>query len=192
MEMSTTKKFRDTLNSLKDNLFRKYYDLGDRERTIFKVASSLFLVLIFYAAVISPVSTRSSKLENLNKKKREELKAVLALKSEYDWIRDQLIKTKLPAKDFQLHSHIANVAASLNIRIDSIKQGSGTTTSFYKENTVEVKLDNINLQQLSDFLYKLEKDPIVPTKLRRLHVKPTYKDPQYLEVSMLIVTFQAI
>jgi general secretion pathway protein M len=164
--------------------------LAKREKVMVGGGSLLVIIIIMYAFIISPFSKRIVRLEELIDAEKVALREMMILKEQYLQAQDQVKKRKpLPPK-FSFLSHLETLARQSNVKIDSIRPGSTETTASYKETLIDVKIERITLDQLVEFLYKIEISGDYPLKVKKIHIKPTYKNPQYLEVSFQIVSIQ--
>ena len=72
--------------------------------------------------------------------------------------------------------------ANLSSKIVSLKPQAGVQTETFKESIVEVKLDNITLYDVVNYVYLLEKDGL---RIRKLQFKPRYDNPKLLNATVL-------
>lgn len=164
--------------------------LRKREKVMVGAGSLLVIIIIMYALIISPFSKRIVRLEELIDAEKVALREMMILKEQYLQAQDRVKKIKpLPPK-FSFLSHLETLARQSNVKIDSIRPGSTETTASYKETLIDVKIERITLDQLVEFLYKIEISGDYPLKVKKIHIKPTYKNPQYLEVSFQILSIQ--
>ncbi len=164
--------------------------LSKREKGVVGGGSLLVLIILIYVLLISPFSKRIARLEELINAEKVELREMMILKEQYRQAQDRAKKIKpLPPK-FSFLSHLETLARQSNVKIDSIRPGSTETSGSYKETLIDVKIEKITLDQLVEFLYKIEIFGDYPLKVKKIHIKPTYKNPQYLEVSFQIVSLQ--
>jgi hypothetical protein len=61
----------------------------------------------------------------------------------------------------------------------------------YKEESVEIKLTGISLQQLTDLMYRIEKSP-QPLRFTRMQVKKRPRDPQSFDVTATVSMLKAL
>lgn len=164
--------------------------LGKREKVMVGGGSLLVLIILIYVLIVSPFIKRIARLEELVDAKKMELREMMILKEQFLQAQDRVKKIKpLPPK-FSLLSHLETLARKSNVKIDSIRPGPTKKSGSYKETLIDVKIERITLDQLVEFLYKIEISGDYPLKVKKIHIKPTYKNPQYLEVSFQIVSLQ--
>ena len=164
--------------------------LGKREKVMVGGGSLLVLIILIYVLIVSPFIKRIARLEELVDAKKVELREMMILKEQFLQAQDRVKKIKpLPPK-FSLLSHLETLARKSNVKIDSIRPGPTKKSGSYKETLIDVKIERITLDQLVEFLYKIEISGDYPLKVKKIHIKPTYKNPQYLEVSFQIVSLQ--
>ena len=58
----------------------------------------------------------------------------------------------------------------------------------FRESSVEMRLEGIALQQLTRYLYDIERAPQL-LRVRRLHIKPHPANPDLLDVTFQVSTF---
>jgi len=125
---------------------------------------------------------------------QEELKKVSRLRDQYRKTHSQLelIKTKLDhqKKGFSVLSFIEDLAKKENIRenIGSVKPKKLPLGDDYEENMVELKLDDITLPKLVDFIFKIENSGNI-LKVKRLRIKTRYNNRDLLNVTMQVTTY---
>ncbi len=95
-------------------------------------------------------------------------------------------------KEFSLFPHIEATVGQVVSRdhIQSMSPQSKVIANAYREESVELRLQDISLDKLVDMLYRIEKGQL-PLRVTRLQVKKRSKDPHSFDViatvSMLMV-----
>jgi hypothetical protein len=84
-----------------------------------------------------------------------------------------------------LLTEIENITkrANLSNKIVSLKPQAGVQTETFKESIVEIKLDNITLYDMVNYVYLLEKDSL---RIKKLQFKPRYDNPKLLNSTILV------
>ena len=168
-------------------------NLTQREQRVL-LAAAVFVVL---ALVFWGVDSVYQSYDHLNDKilgERQELKKISLLRDQYRETHGQLeaIKSQLDRmkKGFSLLSFIEDLANKENIRenIGSVKPKTFPMGENYEEKQVEIKLDDITLSKLVDFIYKIENSGHL-LRVKRLRLKTRYDNRNLLHVTMQVATY---
>jgi hypothetical protein len=81
--------------------------------------------------------------------------------------------------------------AQIKDKITSMDPKSSPPNDLYKESVIEVRLKNINLKQLVDYLYRVERSSEL-LKIKRLRIKTRSDNPGYLDVNFRVSSFQPL
>ncbi|UCD85944.1 MAG: type II secretion system protein M [Deltaproteobacteria bacterium] len=190
---------KETLSSIRESITEKstgiyqrlgFSKLNKREKAILGGGSLLLLIILIYIIIISPFSRRIARLDELIETKKKEYGEMMKMKEKYLRVQERVKNIKPMPPKFSLLSHLENLARQSNVKIDSVKPGPTGESGPFKETITDVKIERITLDQLVEFLYKIEISGEYPLKVKKIHIKPTYKNPQYLEVSFQIVSLQ--
>ena len=156
----------------------------DKKTLIFGgVAAAAILLYVF---VLSPLATDLSRKRELIPKKERDVVEMRALKEQYQVMQQRLQQAQAAAsKRGPLLTEIENITkrANLSNKIVSLKPQAGVQTETFKESIVEIKLDNITLYDMVNYVYLLEKDSL---RIKKLHFKPRYDNPKLLNSTILV------
>jgi len=99
------------------------------------------------------------------------------------------IERRLPG--FALFSYLERKASEngLKAHIKSINPLTPTPVGAYEETAVEIKIENLTIRQLTDFLYNVE-SPEQMVRIRRLSVGKMKEAPEYLVADIQVYTYQ--
>jgi type II secretory pathway component PulM len=155
------------------------------------VAAALFLLFML---VIAPVLDRSALLDRQIRKAEQDVMSIKALSREYQQYKDTLAhleKLISEGSDVALMTQLATLArkAGVDNHISSMTPSVNSSTAAYTEESVEVKMDNVNLDKLVAYLYEI-KQPKQFLKINRLNIKPHSNDRQQLNVSFRVSVFK--
>ncbi len=81
--------------------------------------------------------------------------------------------------------------AQIKDKIASMDPRSTPPNDLYRESVIEVRLQQVNLKQLVDYLFKVENSGSF-LKIKRLRLKTRSDDPGYLDVSFRVSSFEPI
>jgi hypothetical protein len=69
-----------------------------------------------------------------------------------------------------------------------MKPTASSPSEAYTEESVEIKMEGVTLEQLKTYLYEIEQSPQF-LKIKRLYIKPRLNDRQLLSVTFRVSTF---
>ena len=169
-------------------------NLSQRDQRVLIAAGAFFALMILYLGVDS-VLQGYDKLEGKIAKKRVEVEKITRLREQYMVAHKQLtdIKKKLDQmeKGFSVLSFIEDLANKEEIRenIGSMKPKKIPLNDDYDESIVELKMDNVSLSELIDFIYKIENSGHL-LKVKRLRIKTRYDNRDLLNVTLQVTTYK--
>lgn len=169
-------------------------NLSQRDQRMLIGLGAFLLLMTLYFSIDSVVQ-KYDKLEGKIVKKREEVENLTLLREQYMEAHKQLtkIKEKLDKmeKGFSVLSFIEDLANKQNIRdnIGSVKPKTIPLNDDYDESIVELKVDNVSLSELVDFIYKIENSGHL-LKVKRLRIKTRYDNRDLLNVTLQVTTYK--
>ena len=169
--------------------------LARREKYFVSAAALFIAVFLLFQFLIFPFFETRRRFQRGVKAKEDGLKEILRLSSEYYRYRkgSQGIKQILARRKrgFTLFSFLEKSAGDAGVKahIKSMKPSISTGPSPYKESLVEMKLEAITLQQLIDYLYRIE-SPEDVVSIKRISIKENTKKSGYLDAILQVLTFQ--
>ena len=143
-------------------------------------------VILLYAFVVAPLTADLSRKRDLIPKKERDLADMRVLKDQYAEIQQRLQQAQAAAaRRGPLLTEIETLTkrANLSGKIVSLKPEAGVQTEGFKESIVEVRLDNITLYDVVNYVYLLEKATL---RVRKLTFKPRYDNPKLLNATFLV------
>jgi type II secretory pathway component PulM len=160
--------------------------LEPRDKKTLIIGGSVAAVIVLYAFVLSPFLSDLSRKRDLIPKKERDLVEMKKLRDEYREVQKQLQEAQAAAAGRgPLLTEMENITKRANLagKIVSLKPQTGTQTEGFKESIVEVKLDNITLYDVVNYVYLLEKAAL---RVRKLSFKPRYDNPKILNATLLV------
>jgi general secretion pathway protein M len=157
--------------------FKKYLNLkklNRREKYIIYGAGCILGMLIVVQLAIVPFFENGKQLQRDLQRKKVELGEMQRLQAEYQTLKEKLqlseVRFKQREKGFTLFSFLDQLAGQAGIkdRISYMKPSkTAQKNSNYVMSRVEMKLDDITLQQLTTYLYGVEtsKNMVLVTRL---------------------------
>lgn len=172
--------------------------LSKRERVVIIGGLIFAALLLLYglSQAYSYLTERVEVKERLIQQKEKDLREIIAIKDEYIQLKKKIVEIDAKVKerkDFSLLSFLEGLANSKNIRtnIAYMKPQTLPLSDEYRESIVEVKIDNIRLNQAIEVISAIESSPNL-IKIKRLNLKTRFADPSYMDVVMLVATFEKI
>lgn len=166
-----------------------------REKYFISIAAVFIGVFCLFQFLIFPFFEAKRRIQRGVSAKEGGLKDIIKLSSEYNRYRrssqgiQQVIAKR--RKGFTLFSFLENKAGEAGIKtyIKYMKPSISTGTGPYKESLVEMKLEEITLHHLIDYLYRIESRNNV-VRIKRISIKENKKKSGRLDAVLQIVTFR--
>jgi type II secretory pathway component PulM len=160
--------------------------LEPRDKKTLIVGAIAALIIVLYAFVVSPLTSDLARKRELIPKKERDLVEMRVLKDQYLEMNQRLQQAQAAAaKRGPLLTEIENLTkrANLNSKMVSLKPQTGVQTEAFKESIVEIRLDNITLYDIVNYVFLLEKDGL---RIKKLNFKPRYDNPKLLNSTILV------
>lgn len=165
-----------------------------RERNLLGVAVAAAVIIAFYSLVWDPLAVAKEKVERQIRVKKQELVQIQDLRLQYMELLNRLeasrkiIDPENFDENFSLFPHLESTVGKVLGGRDKIRSMSPKTKPIndaYVEDTVELKLDGISLDQLVDMMYAIEKGE-QPLRFSRLTIKKRRRDPHQFDVTATV------
>ena len=168
-----------------------------REKVILLSGSVVVVGFLLYGVIQLPFAYqgRMRTLDRLIAQKEADIKQLSELNAQYQKMHDQVgrIETKIAQnrQGFSILSYLEEVATTVKIRsnIAYMRPQTLPQSGGYREMAVEVKVENAPLEQIIRLLTALEQSPHL-LKIRRLHLKTRFADPNFLDAVFLLSTYE--
>lgn len=167
--------------------------LGKREKLAVSLGVGFVAIFLFVQFALFPFLDQRQAMKRGIEVKRAGLNEIRMLKAEYESYKKRAegVKGRLQRREkgFTLFSFLEQAAgrAKVKDRIKYMKPSDSQTTAGVKESMVEMKLENINLRQLVDYLYEVE-SPEHLVSIKRLSLKDNQGAHGYLDAVVQVVT----
>ena len=173
-------------------LWDRFLSLGPREQIAAAAGAGVVALLL----IIIPISCASSKLGNMEKQianHEKDLSQIMDKITEYNQAQakiDKIEKNIKPKSEVQLTTRLEALATRSGIgsNIDSLKEKPGTPGENYEELVVAVRVTNLSLNQVIEFLYGIESQKDINLKVSRLQLKPRYDNRAQFDVTFEVST----
>ncbi len=160
--------------------------LEERDKKFLIFGGAAAAVILLYALVFAPISSDLSRKRDLIPRKEKDLAEMKSLRTQYVEIQQRLQELQAAAAkrgplltDMETFTKQANLSS----KIVSMKPQAGVETAGFKESIVEVRLENITLYDIVNYVYLLEKNTL---RIRKLQFKPRYDNPKLLNATILV------
>ena len=171
------------------------FKLTKRERYYVSAGVALVALFIIFQFVLSPFLGAKGKIKRSIQAKEKTLKELVSLSSEYGALkegsRDIKKRLALRSRNFTLFSFLEKQAGRSKVKpnIKYMKPSISTDKGPYSESSVEMKLENITLKQLVEYLHLVE-SPENLVRIKRISVKQSKGNPEYLTALIHLVTYK--
>ena len=168
-------------------------NLGTRERVFITGAGVALLLTLLFTMVIDPMLVYSKQLDKQIVAAQRDLQEIQKLQQDYQRqksILDRLNSQLKRQKNFSMFSRLEELAKQTDTRskILHIKPMVSTPNDAYEEESVEIKMEEVTLEQLVQYLFQIENSPQF-MKIKRLSIRPRLDNRQLLSVVFRVSTF---
>ncbi len=168
--------------------------LNAREKLFIGAGSTALVVMLFIYAGVLPLMDRRERSAQRIVALERELMEMQTYRAEYNQLQVETRRTanilkKRPA-DFSLFSFLDQLAGNTGIKSKIIyMKPSNVTDQDNKSNRsrVEIKLDEVTLDQIGRFLYRIETSPHL-ISVPRLSIKQKQQEGGFLETVLQVET----
>ena len=135
-------------------------------------------------------------LERLIQQKQQDRVTLSQLRQEYMELKAQVgtLEDRIAEdRGFSLLSYLESLANTLAVRpnIAYMRPQPPTEIDQYREAGVEIKVDNITLEQVVRLLSSLETSPHL-IKIKNLRLRTRFADPRFMDVTFLATTYEEV
>ena len=168
-------------------------NIQPRERLFIGGAAAALILFLIFKFTIDPLFKHSADLDRQIVTARRQLTELRTMQQEYqrqktvvDSINSQLKKQQ----NFAIFSRLEEFAGQTGIRnkILYMKPTVSTPSEVYNEESVEVKMEGVTLEQLVRYLHQIENSPQL-LKIKRLEIKPRFDNRQILTATFRVSAF---
>ena len=141
---------------------------------------------LLFAFAIKPALARTKTLHRVISEKQDELGKLRATSNEYIFLRDSLdnVRAKVASQDkgFELLPFLESLIREHGLakKVATMKQQVLNLGPSHSETIVEVKLENLTLKQLVDFLRKVESSQPL-ARIKSLYIKKNLTNTEMLD-----------
>jgi len=174
--------------------FRTRLKLTKHERYYVSIGAAAVILFLVFQFVIFPFMGDKKRVARSIDSKEQILKELRTLGSQYMEMKENTVDIKSVLdrrpENFTLFSFLEKQAGRSGVKpnIKYMKPSTTTKTEPYNESSVEIKLENVTLEQLVEYLYRIE-SPENLVGIKRISIKQSRGSPQYLTVLMQLITY---
>ena len=170
-----------------------FRNLQSRERLFVIGAGAVLALFLIFKLTIDPMLKRSADLDRQIATARRQLDEVRTLQQAYQRqksVVDSINSQLKNQPNFAIFSRLEELAGQTGIRskIVHMKPTVSTPNEVYNEESVEVKVEGVTLEQLVQYLHQVENSPQL-LKIKRLEMKPRFDNRQILTATFRVSAF---
>jgi type II secretory pathway component PulM len=161
-------------------------NLEPKDKRTLLIGGVAALIIVLYAYVLSPLTGELARKRDLLPRKEQDVVEMQGLRDQYKEMQLRLKQAQDAAsKRGPLLTEIENLTkrANLQSKIVSLKPQAGIQAAGVTESIVEIKLDNITLYDVVNYVYLIEKDTL---RIKKLYFKPRFDNPKLLNATILV------
>ena len=169
--------------------------LAKREKYFVFTAAALVLAFLLLQFLVLPFFEKWDRFQKGIMAKEKELKEITVLSARYQDLKknssqmENILSRR--NRSFTLFSFLEHAAGEAQVKdhIKYMKPSTSKGSGPYIESLVEMKLEGITLDQLVNYLYRIEK-PEDLTVIRRVSISDNKKEEGYLDSILQVLTIQ--
>jgi type II secretory pathway component PulM len=177
-----------------------YQRLSARERVLVGGAAGVLLVVVLYALVWEPLEEARAQTARRIRARQQDLVEIQRMRSTYhDLLRQYEAAKEIlcqPTSQFSLFPYIESTVTQVLVdrsKIVSMNPQTKLISNAYREESIEVKLTGISLQQLVDMMYRIEvAKGACPLRVTRLLAKKQTRDKYSFDVTATVSMLQEV
>ena len=179
-----------------DQLYATFMGMSSKEQSI-ALASVIGGVLLL---IFLPVTIASGTLHSLEKQiatNEEELQKIVREVDQYNRVQAELKgleETLSRGFDSTIATTLETLAERSGIKkhLDSLKEKPTQPSETFVQSAVDVRMKQVSLTELIDFLQAIENNPEKMLKLDQLEVKPRFSNKQEFDASFTVSTYKPV
>ncbi len=169
--------------------------LGRRERYLVILAGCSLMIFFLCQFLLFPFLEERQRIQRGIRAKQAALREAVRLSAKYRSYQSgsrglqDILARRRPG--FTLFSFLDGAAGEVLVKdhIKYMKPSVSKGPDPYKESMVEMKLEGISLDQLVDYLYRIE-SPQDAVGIKRISIKENKGDPAYLDATLQVLTLE--
>lgn len=163
-------------------------EMSERDKRTLIIGGAVVAAILLYVFALEPFTAELARKREAIPRKQKELAEIRELREQYEGMQRQLVEAQAAAsRRGPLLTEIENITKRANLggKIVSLKPQTGTQAAGYTESLVEIRLDNITLYDVINYVYALEKATL---RIKKLAFKPRFDNPKMLNATVLVAS----
>jgi len=167
--------------------------LAKREKAFIITAVCIIAAMLLFEFLISPFFEHTDRLRRGIEKAESDYLELMIIKSEYEDYQnnskgiEQALKKR--QNSFRLFSFLEKAAKESQVKYEYMNPSTSKGIGGFQESIVDVSLQSITMDQLKNYLYKIEQ-PDNLIFIKRISIKTNRKRPGYLDTTLSVLTYQ--
>lgn len=160
--------------------------LEPREKRTLIIGGITALCILLYSFVFAPLYDDYAKKKERIPRMENDLKTMRALSEQYADMKKRLEEVQsVSSRRGPILTEIENMTRRANLtgKVASIKPQPGSGTAGLKEDIVEIRLENVSLYDIVNFVYLLEKAHL---RIKKLYFKQRFDNPALINSTVII------
>ncbi len=168
--------------------------LSFREKIALAAAALVIVLTIVWLGIYDPYRNSLVRLDKRIESRSRQLEQVQDLSVQYQKLQEKLARAErglLGRNGTSLFSNLETIIAQVGIRekLSSLRPQKNAPQGEYLEESAELKLERIYLDELIRLLYAMETADIY-LQIKNLRIKPRFEDSDLLDASMQIASYR--
>jgi general secretion pathway protein M len=170
--------------------------LQPREKLIIAAGLAALAIMLFVYWGIFPLLDHRERSARRALARENDLKEMIAYKDQYETLQRENRRTATlldqRPKDFSLFSFLDQLAGATGIKQNIVYMKPSSVQEDdkpYRISRVEIKLDQVTMEQVSRFLYRIETSPYL-IQVPRLSIKQNQQESAFLETVLQVETLE--
>jgi len=169
-------------------------NISARERIALGAAGALILITVLWLGVLEPYRDNQERLETRIKSRSQQLAEMKELSRQYALVQKKLSEVErglARSGGTSLFSHLESIIGRIGIRdkLSSLRPQKNLSQGQYLEESAELKLEKIYLDELILLLHDMETGQLY-LHVKNLRIKPRFEDADLLDASLQISTYR--
>ncbi len=170
-------------------------NLSQRERWVLGGGVAFVLAVAIWLGVIAPYREAQQLLETRIDSRRQQVEEMQRLAARYQRLQRQVRTAQnRPSRrpDFSLFSFVETLTENLGVRerLVSLRPHQGSSGGEFREESVEIKLERLTLEQLVQLLYGLEKGEAA-LQVKNMRLKTRFDDRSRFDATLFVSRYLA-
>ena len=173
-------------------MIKTFWDKLDKKQRYMVAGTAAFvLVALILELVVFPFWDAKAKIRQTIQINQRKLDEVIKLDAEFAGQEATISKIKrimsTRTADFSLFSYLEKKATQAGVRgnIKYMNSSRGSKSVAFEESLIDMKLDQLTIKQLAEFLYFAE-SPADAVRIKRITVNKMKESPEYLSAQLQI------